>query len=275
MEGILNKFNLTIAILAFLILVFSSCDKTKSETPVGKMNQNERSSDVGELQNSVNTAGDKSTVLDDEDDESDITLTEDDEDAEDIADGNEYLNKARKAATSEDFSAARKWVKKAKQLSVPELSKRIKKTNKYIKKKEQERQARFARQERQRREEERQRLARIEAERRRSSGDSSQPRYSIGHIVSSDYGKCKGNYDVIEKQFINVGDGKNVHFNLDCNDSCYTLILVWGDLGEGTATNCGEIKGSWSYACTGGGVSTSPWGTDMNKMVDIIINECR
>ena len=185
-----------------------------------------------------------------------ISLDDDEEDAEDVAD---LLNQAKKAGKSESFDKADDLLKKAKMYGVK--TDEVKEVSDYIAKKKQEKKARLERERK-----ERERLARLKREREERARQArlARQRQSYSSSSSSSYGggnrgsislcipsvpyKCCKSYECNGKS----ASGKYVTIRLlkDFVGNCYTLS-VYGGNGYAGASTCSGANGSWSPSANG------------------------
>jgi len=164
-----------------------------------------------------------------------ISLDDEEEDAEDVAD---LLSQAKKAAKSESFEKANALLKKAKMYGTSKTD--VKEVSQYIAKKKKEYDDRI---ERERKEKER--LARQRA----SSGGNSRGYGNISICVPSvpkpiDYSECTissgGFYATVK---LSRGGGMS-------SSNCFDLNIYSGG-SIAVANTCGGVNGSWSYNVNG------------------------
>jgi hypothetical protein len=177
-----------------------------------------------------------------------ISLDDDEEDAEDVAD---LLSQAKDAAKSESFEKANALLKKAKMYGTSKTD--VKDASQYIAKKKKEHDDRIER-ERKRKE----RLARLKRERERQarlarqraySGGSSRGYGNISICVPSvprvaEYSQCTissgGFYATVK---LSRGGGMS-------SSNCFDLNIYSSGSIAG-ANTCGGVNGSWSYNVNG------------------------
>lgn len=170
-----------------------------------------------------------------------ISLDDDEEDAEDVAD---LLEQAKKAAKSESFSKADVLLKKANMYGVGTDD--IQETAKYVAQKRKERDERLARLKCER--EERARRARLAAQ--RSYGGSYSSRGSISICVPAtpspvSYSQCTINSGGFFYATVKLSRGGGMS-----SSNCFDLnIYHSGSIA--VANTCGGVNGSWSYNVNG------------------------
>jgi hypothetical protein len=180
-----------------------------------------------------------------------ISLDDDEEDAEDVAD---LLEQAKKAGKNESFGKADALLKKAKMYGVE--SSDVSETQSYVAIKKKQRDDRLERERKERERlarlkrerEERARLARLARQRQQSQGSSYSSGGSIQLCVPSVPYKCCKSYECSAK----TASGKYATVKLDKDfvGDCYTLS-VYGGNGYGGANTCSGANGSWSPSANG------------------------
>jgi len=172
-----------------------------------------------------------------------ISLDDEEEDAEDVAD---LLEEAKKAASSESFGRANELLKKAKMYGVS--GSEVKETGAYIAKKQRQREERLERERR-----ERERLARLKREReeraRRARVSSSRSVYITSWGVD-----FSGDDRLWGRHGVKLSNGQEIYTWLSrqsYGSRCYELFVQGAFLGGGS--NCSNsINNSWSASCGSG-----------------------
>ncbi len=166
-----------------------------------------------------------------------ISLDDDEEDREDVGD---YLQSAKSAAKSENFSQAQKLLKKAKSHGV--LFDDVKEVQNYIAQKKQAYEDRL----------ERERVARLERERQRaSSHSSSSSSYGVSVCIpsiprTSESSECRASSASASYENATVQLTKNLI------GGCYDLKVYTGR-GVGVGNTCGGLNSGWSVNVNGTG----------------------
>ncbi len=179
-----------------------------------------------------------------------ISLDDDEEDAEDVAD---LLNQAKKAGESESFDKADELLKKAKMYGVK--ADEVKEVSNYIAKKKQEKKARLERQRK-----ERERLARLKREREereRQARVSSSSSGSYSGSISMCYPNIPRPIEYSECSGAKTASGKYATVQLKRGGvsltggaNCFDLtIYANGSIANGNT--CGGANGSWSVIVNG------------------------
>ncbi len=177
-----------------------------------------------------------------------ISLDDDEEDAEDVAD---LLNQAKKAGKSESFDKADELLKKAKMYGVETDD--VKEVSKYVAKKKEEKKARL---ERERKERERQaRLKREREERAIRARMARQSNSSYSGSISMCYPSIPNSVEYSECSGAKTASGNYATVKLSrgggmSSSNCFELnIYANGSIGNGNT--CGGANGSWSVIVNG------------------------
>jgi len=179
-----------------------------------------------------------------------ISLDDEEEDSEDVAD---LLEQAKKAAKSESFSKANTLLKKAKMYGVN--TDEVKEVSKYIATKKRERDARIEKERKEkerlarlkREKEERARRARLARQRQQSSGGYSSSGGSIQLCVPS-VPSLQNTSEYSAKTA--SGRYATVRLRNDLIKNCFTLS-VYGGNGYGGGNTCAGAYGDWSVTANG------------------------
>ncbi len=195
-----------------------------------------------------------------------ISLDDDEEDAEDVAD---LLEEAKKAGKSESFSKADELLKKAKMYGVS--SDDTQEASKYVSQKKQARDERLER-ERQaklkRKKEERERQARL-ARQREQQSTQSRSRYisSLGYCTSS-----LTHDSIWSRGCIKLNNGSTIWANLlRKSGGCWSLLVGSSETNiYGNCSNCSnDTNGYWS--CNASGYGSFSYQGDPANAVNAIV----
>jgi hypothetical protein len=185
-----------------------------------------------------------------------ISLDDEEEDAEDVAD---LLDEAKKAGKSESFSKADALLKKAKMYGTG--SSDVGKAQQYVSAKKKARDERLERERKERErlarlkreKEERARQARL-ARQRQNSYSSSSSSYggggSISLCIPSVPYKCCKTGECRAKSASGRYENVTVKLEKDFVGDCYTLSLYGGN-GYGGGNTCSGANGGWSVSANG------------------------
>ena len=190
-----------------------------------------------------------------------ISLDDDEEDAEDVAD---LLEQAKKAGNSESFSEADTLLKKAEMYGVSTND--TQEASKYVSQQKQARDARL----------ERERQAKLEAQRREREKQAvlSRQRTQRSNVYITNWGyKFQTGDSIWGINDVKLSNGRSFYAWLNKKTygmKCYELF-VQGGL-TGSASNCSNsINNSWSASACG----RSFWVTgDQVDVVKAIVNRC-
>jgi vacuolar-type H+-ATPase subunit I/STV1 len=177
-----------------------------------------------------------------------ISLDDEEEDAEDVAD---LLDAAKKAAKSESFTKANALLKKAKMYGTS--SSDVSEVQKYVSAKKRARDERI---ERERKERERlARLKREKEERERAAQQNYNTRTYSSGAISVCYPSIPRPIDYTECSGAKTASGKYATVKLDrgggmSSENCFDLnIYASGTIG--VANTCGGVNGGWSVMVNG------------------------